>query len=65
MKTFLPTIFPAIGIDTHLEIDYRATGVQEGDQYLFTTDGVHDFVSDQEIVYMLKKAATPQQAAEQ
>ena len=39
----------AIGIDTHLEIDYRATAAQEGDIYLLTTDGIHDFVGDKEI----------------
>ena len=39
----------AMGIDTHLEIDYRASTAQEGDIYLLTTDGVHDFVSDKEI----------------
>ncbi len=39
----------AMGIDTHLEIDYRATAVQEGDIYLLTTDGIHDFVGDIEI----------------
>lgn len=39
----------AIGIDTHLEIDYRSTVVEVGDIYLLTTDGVHDFVSDKEI----------------
>ncbi|CAA6817068.1 MAG: Bifunctional protein-serine/threonine kinase/phosphatase, partial [uncultured Thiotrichaceae bacterium] len=55
----------AIGIDTHLEIDYRATAVEEGDQYLFTTDGVHDFVSDQEILEVLENAASPDQAAQQ
>jgi serine/threonine protein kinase len=39
----------AMGIDTHLEIDYRATTVQENDIYLLTTDGIHDFVGDKEI----------------
>ena len=39
----------AMGIDTHLEIDYRATAVQEGDIYLLTTDGIHDFVGNKEI----------------
>lgn len=39
----------AMGIDTHLEIDYRARALEEGDVYLLTTDGVHDFVSDKEI----------------
>ena len=39
----------AMGIDPHLEIDYRASAVQEGDIYLLTTDGIHDFVGDKEI----------------
>lgn len=39
----------ALGIDIHLEIDYRATAVLEGDIYLFTTDGVHDFIADKDI----------------
>lgn len=39
----------AMGIDTHLEIDYRATAVQQDDIYLLTTDGIHDFVGDKEI----------------
>ena len=44
----------AIGIDTHLEIDYRSTAIQEGDLYLLSTDGVHDYVSDKEIQQLLE-----------
>ena len=44
----------AVGIDTHLEIDYRATTVEEGDIYLLTTDGVHDFVGDKELHEIIK-----------
>lgn len=44
----------AIGIDTHLEIDYRSTAIQEGDLYLFSTDGVHDYVTDKEIRELLE-----------
>lgn len=36
----------AIGIDIHLEIDYRSTALEVGDIFLLTTDGVHDFVTD-------------------
>ncbi len=39
----------ALGIDTHLEIDYRASNAEEGDIYVLSTDGVHDFVSVKEI----------------
>ncbi|MEE9309728.1 MAG: bifunctional protein-serine/threonine kinase/phosphatase [Cocleimonas sp.] len=45
----------AMGIDTHLEIDYRASAVQEGDIYLLTTDGIHDFVGDIEIQEIIEK----------
>ncbi len=36
----------AMGIDLHLEIDYTNFLLEEGDIFLFTTDGVHEFVTD-------------------
>jgi len=42
-KTYLSR---AMGIDVHLDIDFRALPVEPGDAYLLTTDGVHDFVDD-------------------
>jgi len=36
----------AMGIELHMEIDYRALPVEQGDIYLLTTDGVHDFLDD-------------------
>ena len=36
----------AMGIDTHLDIDYRSFSVEKNDAYLLTTDGIHDFVDD-------------------
>jgi serine/threonine protein phosphatase PrpC len=55
----------AMGIDTHLEIDYRASAVQEGDIYLLTTDGIHDFVGDKEIQEILERHKDdPQLASE-
>jgi len=36
----------AMGIDLRLEIDYTNFLLEEGDAFLFTTDGVHEFVSD-------------------
>ena len=35
----------AVGIDQHLEIDYRAEPLAAGDILLFTTDGVHDVLT--------------------
>ncbi len=36
----------AMGIEPHLECDYRTFPLQVGDAFLLTTDGVHDFLSD-------------------
>jgi serine/threonine protein phosphatase PrpC len=36
----------AMGIELHMEIDYRALPVEVDDVYLLTTDGVHDYVDD-------------------
>jgi serine/threonine protein phosphatase PrpC/predicted Ser/Thr protein kinase len=35
----------ALGMDSHLEIDYQCHEVQLGDLYLLTTDGIHDWLS--------------------
>ncbi len=42
-KTYLSR---AMGIDPHIDIDYRALNVEQKDIYLLTTDGIHDFVDD-------------------
>jgi serine/threonine protein phosphatase PrpC len=36
----------AVGIDLRLEIDYNNFLLEEGDAFLFSTDGVHEFVSE-------------------
>lgn len=40
----------AMGADTHLQIDYRREALEEGDCYLLSTDGVHDFMTDKEML---------------
>ncbi len=54
----------AIGIDLHLEIDYRATSIQEGDIYLFTTDGVHDFLPAKTLEEITQQQKDPQKASD-
>lgn len=55
----------ALGIDSHLEIDYRRIPIQEQDVYLLSTDGVHDFLSDKTLKQQLDKHQNdPQQASE-
>ncbi|NOX75046.1 MAG: bifunctional protein-serine/threonine kinase/phosphatase [Gammaproteobacteria bacterium] len=53
----------AMGIDVHLEIDYRRTELEAGDIYVLTTDGVHDFISDKEIAQLILANNNPDLAA--
>ena len=50
----------AIGIDLHLDIDYKTLEVEVGDIFLMTTDGVHDFVNEATIKQILSRAANLQ-----
>ena len=43
----------AMGIDVHLDIDYRKTALETGDIYIMVTDGIHEFVSDATIQKIL------------
>ncbi|MCW8904363.1 bifunctional protein-serine/threonine kinase/phosphatase [Sedimenticola sp.] len=45
----------AMGIDSHLEIDYRSLALQVNDLLLFTTDGVHDFLTDRQLQKLLRE----------
>ena len=55
----------ALGIDSHLEIDYRRTPIQEGDIFFLSTDGVHDFISDAQLKeHLLSHLLNPQEVCE-
>ena len=55
----------ALGIDTHLEIDFRVLELQVGDVFVLSTDGVHDVLNEHHISEVLREHATdPQQCAE-
>ncbi|MBL1141501.1 MAG: bifunctional protein-serine/threonine kinase/phosphatase [Proteobacteria bacterium] len=43
----------AMGADTHLEIDYSKHTVEVGDLYVLTTDGVHEYVSEEDLLNMI------------
>ena len=53
----------AMGIELHMEIDYRQLPVEVGDIYLSTTDGVHDYLGDNALAEFLYDIADPEQAA--
>lgn len=39
----------AMGVDYRLDIDYKTVTVEQGDRFLITTDGIHDYLSDKAI----------------
>lgn len=43
----------ALGMDSHLEIDYQCHEVELGDCYLLSTDGIHDWLAASEIHSLL------------
>ncbi len=49
-KTFLSR---AMGIDLNVDVDYRSIPVEPGDVFIFTTDGVHEFLRDGDMARIL------------
>jgi len=54
----------AMGIDVHLDIDYRSFPVETGDSFLLTTDGVHDFVDDSSLKRLLEENNAPEECVQ-
>ncbi|CAA9890663.1 Serine/threonine protein phosphatase PrpC [Candidatus Methylobacter favarea] len=46
----------ALGIDSHVEIDYQALAVAKGDIFLFATDGVYEHVTLPFIIHAINKS---------
>ncbi len=47
----------AMGADLRLEIDYRRQTLEANDVFVFTTDGVHEYVKDHDIRRILREEA--------
>jgi len=45
----------ALGMDTHLEVDFSKVELQLGDRFLLTTDGVHETFSLEQLQQMLTR----------
>jgi len=45
----------ALGIELNIEIDFRSLGLEAGDLFLLTTDGIHDFVDDKSLFQILQQ----------
>jgi len=55
----------ALGIQSHLDIDYQSLRLEQGDVYLFTTDGVHEFTNSRTMINAVKDHAGDLDAAAQ
>ncbi len=55
----------ALGIDAHVDIDYRSLAVEPGDLFLFTTDGVSGYVTDNRLRQLLRERGDNLQACAQ
>lgn len=53
----------ALGVNRHVEIDYRQTALQPGDIFVLTTDGVHEYLSDDAIAGLSGNAGDLDEAA--
>jgi len=53
----------ALGIHSHLDIDYQALRLEQGDVFVFATDGVHEFVNTRIMVNAVKDHADDPDAA--
>lgn len=44
----------AMGADPHVDIDYRSLAVEPDDLFIFTTDGVHEYLTRKEVKEVLR-----------
>jgi serine/threonine protein phosphatase PrpC len=47
----------ALGVNPHIEVDYRNVDVETGDVFLLTTDGVHEFAKPRSMTEAIREAA--------
>jgi len=47
----------AIGVDLHIDIDYKSVDLESDDVFVMTTDGIHDYMSDQQIREIVSQSA--------
>ncbi|WP_448565942.1 protein kinase domain-containing protein [Thalassotalea ganghwensis] len=54
----------AMGMDNNLHIDYGKVSIEPEDQFLLSTDGVHEFIDEQTILDVLSEQISEQEQAE-
>jgi len=53
----------AMGVDVHLDVDYKTETVEVGDIFVLTTDGIHDYLDDGAIKTIVLEAQADYDAA--
>lgn len=53
----------ALGMNRHVEIDYRSLPLEPGALFMLSTDGVHEYLPDREVVSLLGSARSLADAA--
>lgn len=48
----------AMGADTHLQIDYSKYTLEKGDLFILTTDGVHEYLSEDDLMTIVRDNRT-------
>jgi serine/threonine protein kinase len=53
-----------MGIDLHLDIDYKTLSARVGDLYIMTTDGVHDYLDEAQLKNHIQETGSLQQISD-
>ena len=54
----------AMGIEPHLEVDYKNLPLEPNDCFLLSTDGLHDYIDDKTLTSLLSSDGDPDRIAE-
>ncbi len=54
----------AVGMDSRINIDYGRQPVNEGDRLLLTSDGVHDFMKEEQLLELLSSSGSAEELCE-
>lgn len=55
----------ALGMNLHLDVDFRQIDVRTGDRFLLSTDGLHEFVSEQTMLAVMSSDEAWEDKAQQ
>ncbi|VAW71899.1 Serine/threonine protein kinase [hydrothermal vent metagenome] len=55
----------AMGVDLHLDIDYKTVSLEMDDVFIMTTDGIHDYLNDQAILEIVSQSSNMNVLADQ